>query len=142
MAGRQVGESRLQCVQLDRYCLAGRDEIFHQAPVNIEPAFVFSGVSEIVRFRENSPDLCTQTQRVGKYLEVDVALGWTIAFMPQSGQAKSVRCVVSQVEAAGKGIRRVAGIFQPCESGLFESAEFGCVGRLSGEYRADQSVKG
>ena len=110
-----VRTERRQLVEGHRHSLARRDQIGEQLLIDIEGAFVFAAVAEVVASREYSPYLRPEPERVGKDLKDDVAIRGPVPRMPQRGQTQRMGGIVGEIEATLRRIRLVFRVGEPSQ---------------------------
>src|SRR5437879_2910377 len=93
------------------------DKIGDNARVDIQIAFVFTEIAQLVALGQHAPDFGAEAERVRQDLKHDVAVLRAIARAAQSGKTKRMRGVVSQVEATFQRQVGALGVFQARETG-------------------------
>jgi hypothetical protein len=106
------------------------DQVGKQALVDMQIAFIFSAIPEVMAPGKNPPHLGTETERVREHLKDDVSVRGTISGVAQRREAQRVRGVVGEVESTLQGIRWLLRIGKSPEAGLLESGELLRVRRL------------
>jgi len=102
---------------------AGGYKVRHESIVHVEGALVLGPVAQVVALREDSPDLRTQTERVGQNLEADVSLRGTIRLMAEGGKTQRLRRAVCEIEPAVEGVHLVLGVFEARQTRAHQTGE-------------------
>lgn len=89
------------------------DQVRHDAFIDIEIAFVFTEITNIVTFCQYAPNFRTKSERVWQQLEDDIPIGRTIAMPAKCGEAHGVRGIVGEIETA---FQRKVGLLRILQS--------------------------
>ena len=135
--------NRRQRFELRRHRAACRDQIRDEALVDIEIAFIFTKIANLVTLGEQAPRFGPEAKRVRQHLEHDVPIGRPEATVPQCCETKRMGCVVDEIEAPFERICEVARIFEPYQAGPLQAGDLLRIRRLGRQClaRAREMIK-
>lgn len=124
---------RRKFLQRSRNRPASHNQIGNDAFVDVEIAFVFAEIADVMALGEHSPNFGAQPERMRQHLKHHKPVAGAITVMAQRGQTEGVRCVIGEIKPPFERIGYLAGVFEPVEAGAPETGEFSGVGRLDSE---------
>ena len=108
-------------------------EVTNDARGQVEVAFVFSKITQLMKLGEHTPHLWAQTQRMGEYLENDATIPRPVTMPPQSCQTEAVRGVIGKNEPAFQRIGGVLRIPKTDQRSAFQFGKLALIARLLGQ---------